>query len=166
MDALGQQDRIELSRVSIAVFGLGKMGLPLACVLADRGANVLGVDIDPSVVEAVNAGQSPIENEPGVPALLSEHGGEGLTATTDGADAASRADVMLVLVPTVVDDNHEPILDPVRDVAADIRAGVGEGGLVVLESTVPPGTTGGEFAEVVEPDHLTAGTDFNQGSSQ
>lgn len=148
-----------LSGTTIAVYGLGKMGLPLAAVLADVGADVRGVDIDQSIVSAVNDGTSPID-EPGLPELVSEYGGGTLEATTDGPAAAQDADVMIVLVPTILDDKNEPALGPILDVAEDIAAGVGEGDLVILESTAPPGTTEGVFRETVEPDDLTAGMDF------
>jgi nucleotide sugar dehydrogenase len=154
------RDADSLDRATVAVYGLGKMGLPLAAVLADHGATVLGVDVDPEVVAAVNDGTTPVEREPGLPEFVAEYGGDRLEATTDGSAAAERADVMIVLVPTVLDENDRPRLGPVADAAADIRDGVAEGDLVVLESTVPPGTTAGRFAETVEPDHLDAGAEF------
>jgi nucleotide sugar dehydrogenase len=160
MSALNHRDEINLSETTVAVYGLGKMGLPLAGVLADEGADVVGVDIDEGVVESINSGTSPVENEPGLSELVGRYGGEELEATTDGGGAARRADVMIVLVPTVVDEEFEPILEPVLDVADDIRQGVDEGDLVVLESTVPPGTTANEFKEGLEPEGLVAGDDF------
>ncbi len=149
----------DLSGASIAVFGLGKMGLPLAAVIADSGASVRGVDIDESVVAGVNRGESMVD-EPGLEDLVAEYGGTELEATTDGVAAAAAADVMIVLVPTVLDDENQPALGPIRDVAEDISAGVDSGDLVIIESTVPPGTTEGLFREAVEPDHLQAGDDF------
>jgi UDP-N-acetyl-D-mannosaminuronic acid dehydrogenase len=151
-----------LNDVTVSVFGLGKMGLPLAAVLADRGATVIGVDIDPEVVSAVENGESPISNEPGLPDLVASYGGGRLSATTDAGAAVSKADIHILLVPTVVDDDHEPILDPVLSAAECIRAGVSAGDLVVLESTVPPGTTDELLVPAVTPDdrELAPGTDF------
>jgi len=149
-----------LSDVTVAVYGLGKMGLPLAAVLADAGARVRGVDIDADTVAAVNEGDSPVA-EPGLQDLLDEHVGSALTATTDGQDAAHDADVMIVLVPTLIDDAATPDLAPVLAAAETIGEGVEAGDMVILESTVPPGTTAGEFADAVEPTHLTAGEDFH-----
>lgn len=148
--------------VTVSIFGLGKMGLPLAAVLADHGATVIGVDIDPTVVSAVESGESPVGNEPGLPNLVASYGGEQLSATTDGEAAVSKADIHILLVPTVVDDNHEPILDPVLSAAESVSKGVSSGDLVVLESTVPPGTTGDLLVPAVTPDdrELTPGTDF------
>lgn len=160
--SLGAETRWEdgdLSETTIAVYGLGKMGLPLAAVLADAGATVRGVDIDESVVSAVNDGRSPVE-EPGLDDFLANYGGDRIEATTDGTAAASVADVMIAIVPTVLGEDHQPALGPVLDVAEDISTGVAAGNLVILESTAPPGTTAGPFREAVEPAHLTAGEDF------
>lgn len=152
-------DRDDLSETTVAVYGLGKMGLPLAAVLADQNADVLGVDIDDSVVAAVNEGRSPVD-EPGLQKRVAEYGGSRLEATTDGEEAAREAEVMIVLVPTVLDEESSPALGPVLDVAETIATGVNRDDLVVLESTAPPGTTEGVFREAVEPDNLTAGKDF------
>ena len=151
-----------LEDVTVSVFGLGKMGLPLAAVLADHGATVIGVDIDPEVVSAVENGKSPVSNEPGLPELVASYGGGRLSATTDGEAAVLEADIHILLVPTVVDDDHEPILDPVLSAAESIRAGVSPGDLVVLESTVPPGTTDELLVPAVSPDdrEIVPGTDF------
>lgn len=153
---------LSLNDITISVFGLGKMGLPLAAVLADRGATVIGVDIDPAVVSAVENGESPVSNEPGLSDLVASCGGGQLSATTDGEAAVSKADIHILLVPTVVDDDHEPILDPVFSAAESISVGVSTGDLVVLESTVPPGTTDNLLVPAVTPDdrELTPGTDF------
>jgi nucleotide sugar dehydrogenase len=153
-------DDARLSGVTTAVYGLGKMGLPLAAVLADHGASVHGVDIDPDVVAAVNKGDCPVRGEPGLPELLEEYGGAELTATTDGVAAAEAAEFVVVLVPTVVDEDREPVLGPVLNAAETIGRGLSGGELVVLESTAPPGTTVGPFTEAVAPPSLEAGVDF------
>ena len=153
-------DVLDIESVTVAVYGLGKMGLPLAAVLADAGATVRGVDIDPDVVTAVNAGETPVTNEPGLPELIESHAGGRLKATTDGVAAAEAADVMIILVPTIVDDDNEPILDPIVDVGESISAGASDGDLVILESTVPPGTTEEVLVDAVESDGFTAGEDF------
>lgn len=139
----------DLTGTTVAVFGLGKIGLPLAAVLAESGAEVLGVDIDESVVDTVNDGRTPV-NEPGLADLIGKYGGSEIEATTDGRVAARSASVMIVLVPTILTDDDQPALDPVIDAARTIGDGVESGDLVVLESTVPPGTTGGIFLEAIE----------------
>jgi UDP-N-acetyl-D-mannosaminuronic acid dehydrogenase len=150
-DQLGQA--FTDGRVPVAVYGLGKMGLPLAAVYADVTGNTVGVDIDESVVDAVNDGESPVENEPGLASLVDRTVGAGrLRATTAGESAAADASVHVLIVPTLVTDDKTPDLSTLRAVLDDVAAGLSPGDLVVVESTVPPGTC----REVVAPQAAAA----------
>ncbi|NIB98542.1 nucleotide sugar dehydrogenase [Halobacterium sp. R2-5] len=145
-----QREWFRTGEVPVAVYGLGKMGLPLASVYAENTGNVTGVDVDQSVVDAVNAGECHITGEPDLPELvasLSERGA--LTATTDGAAAAAEASVHVVIVPTLVDEHNDPDLSVVESVATDIADGLTPGDLVVVESTVPPRTCEDVLAPLV-----------------
>lgn len=129
-------------KVTIAVYGLGKMGLPLAAVFADHGANVIGVDISEKVVEMVNRGENHVKEEPGLSELVKKNVEAGrLRATTDGVWAAKQADMMVILVPTLTDERGNLKLDPVYDVARKIAKGLEKGDIVITEATMPPGTT-------------------------
>src|SRR5439155_19407718 len=85
----------------VAVVGLGKLGAPLAAVLASKGNDVLGVDVNDRAVRMVNDGRAPVD-EPGLSELI-ERSRQGLTATLDVADAAA-CDVSILLVPTPSDE--------------------------------------------------------------
>lgn len=136
-----QRAALRSGNVPIAVYGLGKMGLPLASVYADVTGNVTGVDVDPDVVESVAAGENHIAGEPGLDDLVSEVIGEdALAATTDGPGAAGDVRVHVVIVPTLIDEDAQPDLSVVESVIADIGAGLSPGDMVILESTVPPRT--------------------------
>lgn len=127
--------------VPVAVYGLGKMGLPLSAVYAEVTGNVIGVDVDPAVVETVEDGECHVTGEPGLPELLREQvDRDRLRATTDGPAAAREASVHVIIVPTLLEDDGDPDLSTVEAVAGDIAQGLSPGDLVVLESTVPPGT--------------------------
>ena len=127
---------------TIAVYGMGKMGLPLAAVFADHGANVIGVDINEKVVEAINRGENHIKEEPGLDELVKRNAKAGrLKATTDGVWAAKQADVMVILVPTLIDERGNLKLGPVYDVVEKISQGLEKGDIVITEATMPPGTT-------------------------
>lgn len=129
-------------KVTIAVYGLGKMGLPLAAVFAEHGANVIGVDINEKVVNNINNGINHINEEPGLDELVRKNVEEGrLRATTDGVWAAKQADVMIIIVPTLTDDRGNLKLDPVYDVARKISQGLEKGDIIITEATMPPGTT-------------------------
>jgi UDP-N-acetyl-D-mannosaminuronic acid dehydrogenase len=126
--------------VPVAVYGLGKMGLPLASVYADVTGNVTGVDIDTGTVARINACACPVDGEPGLPELVADLVGDGaLTATTDSARAAAEAAVHVVIVPTLIDEG-EPDLSALEAAIRAIGSGLDPGDLVVVESTVPPRT--------------------------
>jgi UDP-N-acetyl-D-mannosaminuronic acid dehydrogenase len=122
---------------TVCVVGLGYIGLPTAATLASRGVDVIGVDVNPKVVEAINAGQSHFI-EPDLDMLLR-------AATTLGKLRATLkpepADAFVIAVPTPFNDDRSPNLDYI-DAAADAIAPVlAAGNVVILESTSPVGTT-------------------------
>jgi len=83
-------DAFKSGKVPVAVYGLGKMGLPLAAVYADICSNVIGVDVDPDIVTAIGAGNCPVSGEPGLSELVEQTVEEdALRATTDIDAAAS-----------------------------------------------------------------------------
>ncbi|WP_255196446.1 nucleotide sugar dehydrogenase [Halorarius litoreus] len=134
--------------IPVAVYGLGKMGLPLATVFAETTGNTVGVDIDEKVVEQVGAGKCPVENEPGLEAAVASTVSAGsLRTSSDPVAAASSARVHVVIVPTTLKDDREPNLQNLRTAVRDIGRGLSSGDLVVIESTVPPGTC----SELVAP---------------
>ena len=128
--------------ITVSIFGLGKMGLPLAAVFADKGAHVIGVDINESVVEGINQRANHINGEPGLSKLVKKNVECGrLKATLDGIHAANKADICVILVPTLTDENGNIQLEPVKTVAKTISKGLKKGNIVVTEATMPPGTT-------------------------
>ena len=123
--------------LSVAVLGLGYIGLPTAAVIARTGAKVLGVDVAPSVVETVNSGRVHIE-EVDLDALVSGVVARGtLRASTDIAPA----DVFVIAVPTPFSDDHQPDIGYVLRAATTVAAVLKRGDTVILESTSPVGTT-------------------------
>jgi UDPglucose 6-dehydrogenase len=136
-----------------SVIGLGKLGCPLAVVLASKGHNVIGVDLDPTVVSDVSAGVAPFA-EPHLQELLSSaHAAGRLTATSDIAQAVRSTEVTFVVVPTPSDASGGFALDAVTAAMEGIGAALrGRDGfhLVVLTSTVVPGSTRERIAPVLE----------------
>lgn len=124
----------------IAVIGLGNAGLPLASVIADSGIRVVGVDIDPKRCEKINSGVNPIPQETGLDELIERYGGKTLVATTDYGDAAS-CNVFIVIVPLFVDSRFNPDFTIMEKAFRSLGEVLKRGDLVVLETTVPPGTT-------------------------
>lgn len=153
---------IKNNKVKLAVYGLGKMGLPLACVFAQRGFKVIGVDINKNVVKKINQGENPIIGESGLGQLLKEDvKNKKIIATAKGREAAQKADVMVIIVPTFLQKNKKPDLEIVKMVAKTIGQGMQKGSLVILESTVPPKTTEGIIKRILEKESgFAAGKDF------
>ena len=142
----------------IAVVGLGHIGLPLAVQYASRGHDVLGVDIDRRIVDTLNRGASPHDDErtliERVPSLVAD--GRLRAATWDEADGMREAEVVVVIVPVVVDGDRQIDFAPIDAATADIARRIGPGTLVVYETTLPVGTTRGRFGPM-----LSAGSGLN-----
>jgi UDP-N-acetyl-D-mannosaminuronic acid dehydrogenase len=134
--------------VRAVVVALGKIGLPLAAQIARAGHDVVGCDIDPAVVDAVNAGRAPFPGEAGLDEALRETVGAGrLRATTETADAvADGADLVIAVPPLVVDEHARPEWAALDAVCATIGAALQPGTTVSIETTVPLGATRGRLA--------------------
>lgn len=126
--------------MKVAVIGLGRAGLPLACVIADSGFEVVGVDIDERKCEMINSGINPIPEEAGLDDLIKKHAGKNLIATPRYEDAAD-CNVFVVVVPLVVDENYNPDFRILETAFRNVGRILKRGDLVVLETTVPPMTT-------------------------
>jgi GDP-mannose 6-dehydrogenase len=139
--------------MKVAILGLGYVGTVTATCLADRGHDVIGVDVDAGKVESLAAGRSPVV-EPGLDSLLEKAVAAGtLTATTDLPAAVRAAQVSLVCVGTPSAANGSTDVTYVERVVADIGAALrGRAGshVVVVRSTVPPGTVAGVLEPALE----------------
>ena len=151
----------------IAVVALGKIGLPLAVQYADKGHEVIGVDVAPAVVEAVNAGAEPFPGEARMTeklAALSPATGNGaLRATTEYAEAIPGADAVVLVVPLFVDDaTWEPDFAWMDDATRSLAAHLTPNTLISYETTLPVGTLRGRFKPMIEEiSGLKEGTDFH-----
>jgi len=147
--------------INVAVYGLGKIGLPLAAIFAEKGANVIGVDVNRKVVESVNRGKNYIKEEPGLDEIVKKNVKSGkLSATVDAVKASQNSDVMIVIVPVLLSENNFPNLNPLKSVSTNIAKGLEKGDFVILESTIPPGTTKKVVKPLLEKSRLKASTDF------
>lgn len=117
--------------------GLGYIGLPTAIIAADNGIDVIGVDINPQVVETINKGQIHIV-EPGLAALCSRVIGKG---TLQAQLTPAESDVYLMVVPTPFTGDHEPDISYVEAATRSVLPYLKAGDLYIIESTSPVGTT-------------------------
>ncbi|WP_237687356.1 UDP-N-acetyl-D-mannosamine dehydrogenase [Arthrobacter jiangjiafuii] len=122
---------------AVAVVGLGYIGLPTAAILAGKGLKVIGVDVNPYTVEAVNEGRVPFV-EPDLGVHVAGAVSQGFLKAQGNMP---EADAYIVAVPTPFKDDKTADLVYVEQAARNIAARIRPGNLVILESTSPPGTT-------------------------
>jgi UDP-N-acetyl-D-mannosaminuronic acid dehydrogenase len=126
--------------VKIAVVGLGNAGLPLAAVIADQDFRVMGIDINRERCRQINEGVNPIPQEAGLDELINLHGGKNLIAIANYNDAKD-CNVFIVIVPVFVDSSFNPDFCILENALRSVGQILKPKDLVVLETTVPPGTT-------------------------
>jgi UDP-N-acetyl-D-glucosamine dehydrogenase len=146
--------------MNIAIVGLGYVGLPLSLQFARSGVNVLGLDIDPPKVEAINKGQSYIKHIE--PAMVQEQVKAGRMSASTDFSRVREVEAVIICVPTPLNKNREPDISYILETGKAIAPHLTKGALVVLESTTYPGTTDEDLLKVLEAgSKMKAGVDFH-----
>ncbi|MDE2874882.1 MAG: nucleotide sugar dehydrogenase [Gemmatimonadota bacterium] len=150
--------RIRSGDATLGVVGLGYVGLPLGVEAARNGIGVLGFDVDPRVVDGVNAGRSHIQDlsDDAVGGLV----GSALLAATTDMSRLNDCDAVAICVPTPLSTTRDPDISHVLAAAEAVGAALAEGQLVVLESTTYPGTTREVVLPILARSGLEVGKDF------
>ena len=133
--------RIEDKTARLIVIGLGYVGLPVAARFAQVGFDVLGLEVDEAKAARINAGICPIEGqEPGLADLVAEVVDAGGLRATSDYSVCQEADVVLIAVETPIDSVHHPRYSALRAVLRSLEPNLKPGSMVIVESTVAPGT--------------------------
>ncbi|OLD19479.1 MAG: UDP-N-acetyl-D-glucosamine dehydrogenase, partial [Acidobacteria bacterium 13_1_40CM_3_65_5] len=140
------------------VVGLGYVGLPLAMELVRAGYRVLGVDVNPRVVDSLNAGRSHIQDVPAATVADAVHAKQ-FSATAD-LTRLKEPDVISISVPTPLSKTKDPDVSYVLAATESVKRALRKGQLVVLESTTYPGTTRELMLPALELTGLKVGEDF------
>ena len=144
------KSKIETRQARVAVIGMGYVGLPLALLYSGEKFPVTGFDIDQGKVDALQQGHSYIYR---IPAEEIQHARErGFGATCDYA-ALEEMDVVIICVPTPLDEHHEPDLSYIARTAEAMAPHLRAGQLIVLESTTYPGTTEEVLVPILEKEN-------------
>jgi UDP-N-acetyl-D-glucosamine dehydrogenase len=163
--------RLEDRECLVGVVGLGYVGLPLACTIAEAGLQVAGFDVDEAKVNKIRSGESYIRHIPAariesllpsaqtLDAFASRRGTRGLFPALDFSGLAL-CDAIVICVPTPLTEGREPDLSFVRATTATVARYLRPGQLVVLESTTYPGTTDEVVRPILEASGLEVGRDF------
>lgn len=146
----------------ITVFGMGKIGLPLAAQYASKGHTVFGVDVNQATLELINSGEEPFPGEHSLQERLKEIVPAGLLAATlDGPGAVAESDAVVIVVPLFVDDDAKPDFRAMDAATTSAGQGLKPGTLVCYETTLPVGATRSRMVPILERESgLKAGTDF------
>jgi UDP-N-acetyl-D-glucosamine dehydrogenase len=146
--------------MKIAIVGLGYVGLPLSLQFARSDTFVLGLDIDPAKVSALNAGRSYIKHIES--ATLAEQVNAGRFTASADFSRVREVEAVIICVPTPLNKNREPDISYILDTGRSVAPHLQKGTLVVLESTTYPGTTDEDLRGVLEAGSgLKAGLDFH-----
>jgi nucleotide sugar dehydrogenase len=147
---------------TVAVVGLGKIGLPLAAQFASKGLNVIGCDVLDAVVETINAGHAHIHEEAGLEEAVASAVKSGrLKATTDTSAAVAKADVVVIIVPLMVSLDRSTDYRALDAATRAVGRGLHDDSLVIYETTLPVGTTRRRLGPMLEKESgLKAGSGF------
>ena len=163
VDIVNKLQLVQKNTPSIAVIGLGYVGLTLAVSLAEVGFKVTGVDSNEEIVKKLNQG-TPHIHEIGLDSLLKFHVGKNLKIQT--TSSKSNSDVYILCVQTPIDDNNEPILEYLNSATEYVANNLSPNNLVIIRSTVPIGTTRNNIIPILENSSgLDSNSDFYVASA-
>ena len=133
---------------NVSVIGQGYVGLPLSMHLTKIGIKVSGIDTNPNTVDSLNRGKSYIEDVPSSDVLLAKN--SGLYEATSSFEKISESNVVIICVPTPLNSDHLPDLSYLNLALTELSKYVMPGSLIILESTVAPGTTRNLVVKAIE----------------
>ncbi len=150
--------RIDGRSLIVGVVGMGYVGLPLAKTFAEQGFSVVGFDIDPAKIEALNAGRSYIKHIPA--ASVASLCASGRFRATADYDELRAVDAIIICVPTPLNAYREPDMSYIQVTSEAIQPRLRRGHIVSLESTTYPGTSAEFMRPILERGGLASGRDF------
>ena len=134
------QESLTKKTLRVCVIGIGRIGLPTALSFAKSGLQTIGVDINENLVQNVNSGKFPLKDEPGYEEIFDDViKNKKFSATTKIEDAVSNSDLILLSLPTPMDENNIPDYSALRNVASKLSEILSPNSLVIVESTIEPG---------------------------
>ena len=156
---------LESRTLKVCVVGIGRIGLPTALSFAKSGLETIGVDINETLVDDINSGIFPLKDEPGYEEIFHEVlDSKKFSATTKIETAIPHSDLILLSLPTPMDENNIPDYSALRIVGKQLAKILEPNSLVIVESTVEPGFIEDEFVEIInESGKLKAGENFTIG---
>ena len=158
------QAHLTSNSLKVGIVGIGRIGLPTALCFANSGFETIGIDINAELVNMVNSGDYPLKDEPEFDKIFEVvmHQKK-LVATTNISKAVLECDIILLSLPTPMDDQNIPDYTALLLVGKSLNKVLSNGQIVIVESTVEPGFIENELLQTIEgPDRtLKSGIDFH-----
>jgi len=158
------QDHLNNNSLKIGVVGIGRIGLPTALCIANSGLETIGIDINKKLVDMVNLKDYPLKDEPEFDKIFDNViSQKKLSATTDINETIPKCDVVILSLPTPMDNQNVPDYNALLTVGKNLNRLLSNGQIVIVESTVEPGFIENELLQSIEgPDQsLKSGIDFH-----
>lgn len=156
---------VELGQIRVCVVGIGRIGLPTALSVANAKLPTIGVDINADLVNKINSKIFPLKDEPGYEEIFNNVINQGFFhATTKIEEAVPISDLVLLSLPTPMDENNVPNYSALKIVGKQLGKLMEPHTLVVVESTIEPGFIENELIQIIESENrLVAGKTFGIG---
>lgn len=152
------RNTIRLKKARVAIIGMGYVGLPHAITMGKAGLSIVGVDIKKERVDLLNRGRSYIGDARSED--LKDLIRDGRFEATTDFGCLEKADIVIICVPTPLDENKIPDISYIKASAGEVKKRLHKGQLIILESTTYPGTTEEVLLPLLEETGLKAGKDF------
>ena len=150
MDIDQVKNSLKSGSISVCVIGIGRIGMPTALSFAKSGLPTAGVDINKELVDAVNSGNFPLKDEPGYDVIFKEVISNKKFHATTNIEVASTSDVILLSLPTPMNEQNIPDYSALRLVGEQLNKLMMPGSLLIVESTIEPGFIENEFIKIIE----------------
>ena len=159
------RNSLDAKSLKVCVVGIGRIGLPTALSFAKAGLYTIGVDINQKLVDSINAGNFPLKDEPGYEDVFNNVRKNGnFLATTDINEAISKSNLILLSLPTPMDENNIPTYSALESVGNQLSQILQPNSLVVVESTIEPGFIEDMMIKIIEGTNmLRVGKNFTIG---
>ena len=156
---------LESKSLNVCVIGIGRIGLPTALSFAKAGLQTIGVDINEKLVDSINAGNFPLKDEPGYEEIFDKVRKNGsFSATTDINEAISKSSLILLSLPTPMDEKNIPNYSALESVGNQLSHVLQPNSLIIVESTIEPGFIENDLINILEEaGRLHAGKNFTIG---
>ena len=157
---------IQSGKLKVCVIGIGRIGLPTALSFANSGLPTIGLDVNTELVNSINSGIFPLKDEPGYDVIFEKVVKNAkFYATIDIKKAVPSSNVIVLSLPTPMDENNIPNYSALKSVGAQLHEYLSPGSIVIVESTIEPGFIENELISIIEgkDNRLSAGENFGIG---